>query len=73
MSAALKAAATIGVIGLERAGNPNINTVLLGQNLSFVTPGQAMANVALFAAGEATVMSDKSYGFAATGGARVSF
>jgi hypothetical protein len=32
-----------------------------------------MANVALFAAGEGTVMSDKSYGFAATGGARVSF
>ena len=88
VSGALKAAATVGVIGLERAGNPNINTVLLGQNLSFVTPGQAnafggvfgmrvdyraLANVALFAAGEATVMSDKSYGFAATGGARVSF
>ena len=88
VSGALKAAATVGVIGLERAGNPTINTVLLGQNLSFVTPGQAnafggvfgmrvdyrvMANVALFAAGEGTVMSDKSYGFAATGGARVSF
>jgi hypothetical protein len=88
VSGALKAAATLGVIGLERAGNPTINTVLLGQNLSFVTPGQgnafggvfgmhldyrAMPNVALFVAGEGTVMSDKSQSFAATGGARVSF
>ena len=67
---------------------PTSITVLLGQNLSFVTPGQAsafggvfgmrmeyraMANVSLFVAGEATAMSDKSDSFAATGGARVSF
>jgi hypothetical protein len=79
ISGAFKGSATIGFIGLERLGNPNINTVLLGQNLSFVTPGQAsafggvfgmrmeyrvMPNASLFVAGEATAMSD---------GARVSF
>ncbi|HET8920673.1 MAG TPA: autotransporter domain-containing protein [Xanthobacteraceae bacterium] len=88
VSGALKASATVGIIGLERLGNPNINTVLLGQNLSFVTAGQAsafggvfgmhleyraMPNVSLFVAGEATAMSDKSDSFAASGGARVSF
>lgn len=88
ISGALKASVTIGIIGLERLGNPTINTVLLGQNLSFVTPGQANAfggvlgmrmeyrarsNVALFVAGEGTAMSDRSDSFAASGGARVSF
>jgi outer membrane autotransporter protein len=88
ISGAFKGSATVGIIGLERLGNPNINTVLLGQNLSFVTPGQAsafggvfgmrmeyrvMPNASLFVAGEATAMSDKSDSFAATGGARVSF
>jgi outer membrane autotransporter protein len=88
VAGAFKGSATIGIIGLERLGNPTVNTVLLGQNLSFVTPGQAsafggvvgmrmeyraMANVALFVAGEATAMSDKSDSFAASGGARVSF
>jgi hypothetical protein len=84
----IKGSLSVGVIGLERLGNPTINTVLLGQNLSFVTPGQASAfggvlgaslqyrplpNVSLFLAGEATAMSDKSDSFAASGGARVSF
>ena len=88
VSGVFKGSATIGIIGLERLGNPNINTVLLGQNLAFVTPGQAsafggvfgmrmeyrvMPNASLFVAGEATAMSDKSDSFAATGGARVSF
>jgi uncharacterized protein with beta-barrel porin domain len=88
VAGAFKGSATVGIIGLERLGNPNINTVLLGQNLSFVTPGQAsafggvfgmrmeyrvMPNASLFVAGEATAMSDKSDSFAATGGARVSF
>ena len=87
VSGVFKGSATIGIIGLERLGNPNINTVLLGQNLAFVTPGQAsafggvfgmrmeyrvMPNASLFVAGEATAMSDKSDSFAATGGARVS-
>jgi len=84
----LKAAASIGVIGLERLGNPTVNVVLLAQNLSFATPGKASAvggvlgtrveyrttaNVSLFVAGEGIVMSDRSDSFAATGGAKVSF
>jgi hypothetical protein len=84
----LKAAASIGVIGLERLGNPTVNAVLLAQNLSFATPGKASAvggvlgtrveyrttaNVSLFVAGEGIVMSDRSDSFAATGGAKVSF
>jgi hypothetical protein len=78
----------VGAIGIERVGNSNINTVLLGQNLSFVTPGAAAAggivaggelqyrptpSVSLFVAGEGTVMSDKSASGAVTGGARVAF
>ena len=39
----VKSAVDIDAIGLERLGNPTIDTVLLGQNLSFVTPGQASA------------------------------
>jgi hypothetical protein len=39
----VKSTISIGAIGLERLGNPTIDTGLLGQNLSFVTPGQASA------------------------------
>jgi hypothetical protein len=84
----LKATASIGVIGLERLGNPTVNAVLLAQNLSFATPGKASAvggvlgtrveyrttpHVSLFVAGEGIAMSDRSNSFAATGGAKVSF
>jgi len=84
----VKSTLNIGAIGLDRLGNPTIDTVLLGQNLSFVTPGQAsavggmlgagiqyrrMANVSLFIAGEGTAMSDRSYSGSGTGGVRVSF
>ena len=83
-----KGTASIGVIGLERLGNPTINTVLLAQSLSFTTPGQRSAiggvlalglqyrplpNVKLFVAGEGTAMSDRSDSWAATGGAQVAF
>ncbi|HXW27116.1 MAG TPA: hypothetical protein VEK73_20395, partial [Xanthobacteraceae bacterium] len=83
-----KTTADIGVIGLERVGNSNINAVLLGQNLAFVTPGAAsavglvvgggvqyrpMPNVTLYVSGEGTVMSDNSVTGALTGGARVAF
>jgi hypothetical protein len=62
--------------------------VLLGQNLSFVTPGATAAGgvvygdalqyrptpgVSLFVAGEGTVMSDRSGSLAVTGGARLTF
>jgi hypothetical protein len=85
---AFKGSVSVGVIGLERLGNPTINAVLLSQSLSFTTPGQASAvggvlgfglqyralsNVKLFLAGEATAMSDKTDSFAATGGAQVAF
>jgi uncharacterized protein with beta-barrel porin domain len=88
VTGAFKATVTAGVIGLERLGNPTINTVLLAQNLSFTTPGQKatvggvlgmglqyrpMPNVKLFVAGEGTAMSDRSDSWAATGGAQVSF
>ena len=88
VAGAFKGTASIGVIGLERLGNPTVNAVLLAQSLSFTTPGQTNAvggviglglqyrplpNVKLFVAGEATGTSDKSDSFAASGGAQVSF
>jgi hypothetical protein len=84
----VKSTVSIGAIGLERLGEPTIDSVLLGQNLSFVTPGQAsafggvlgagiqyrpMPNVSLFVSAESTALSDRSYSGTATGGARVSF
>ena len=84
----VKSTIGVGAIGLERLGNQTIDTVLIGQNLSFVTPGQASAvggvvdagiqyhpvgSISLFISAEGTAMSDRSYSGAATGGARVSF
>lgn len=88
VSGGFKGTAYVGIIGLERLGNPTINTVLLSQSLSFTTPGQANAvggvlgaglqyralpTVKLFVTGEGVAMSDKSDSFAATGGAEFSF
>ncbi|MFY9839575.1 MAG: autotransporter domain-containing protein [Xanthobacteraceae bacterium] len=84
----VKSTISVGAIGLERLGDQTIDTVLLGQNLSFITPGQVSAvggvvdagiqyhpvgNVSLFISGEGTAMSDRSYSGAGTGGMRVSF
>jgi outer membrane autotransporter protein len=84
----IKTTVSVGAIGVERLGNQTIDTVLLGQNLSFITPGQASAvggvadagiqyhpvgNVSVFISAEGTVMSDRSYSGAGTGGVRVSF
>lgn len=84
----LKTGLHVGAIGPERVGDTTVNTVLLGQNLDFVTPGKAGAlgglaggtfdfttyqRISLFGAVEGIWMSDKSTTVTARGGVRGAF
>jgi hypothetical protein len=78
----------VGAIGIERAGDTTVNTVLLGASLPFVTPGRTAVagvlggggfewrtrdGVSFFGAAEAIGFNDSSTVWSARGGVRVAF
>jgi hypothetical protein len=81
----VKTRVTLGVLGLERLGSTTMDTILIGQNLSFAAPGQDTAagvyggigfdyavtgRVTAFTAFDGTVMTDKSIAGTVKGGLR---
>jgi hypothetical protein len=87
-NSALKTTLHGGFIGLQRVGDTNISAVLIGQGLTFATPGHASAaggafgasfdyavapNMVVFGAAEGQFMSDQSQTVSARGGFKVVF
>lgn len=84
----LQLSGTAGLVALQRIGDSNVNTVLLGQSLAFATPGRGnligfyagagfdwrnASGVSIFGATEFTAMSDQSQTITGRGGVKVAF
>ena len=84
----LQTIATAGISALQRAGDSNVNAVLLGQSLAFAVPGQGsltgfyagasidwrhVSGATLFAATEFNTTADASRSITGRGGLRFAF